>query len=64
MLADYHVHTEFSDDSIYEMEAVVRDAIELGIEVLSPDELENMRRLEKEAKNETLRNRSGNNGLH
>ena len=32
MLADYHVHTEFSDDSIYEMEAVVRDAIELGID--------------------------------
>ena len=27
MLADYHVHTEFSDDSIYPMEQVVKDAI-------------------------------------
>lgn len=26
MFADYHVHTEFSDDSIYPMEQVVRDA--------------------------------------
>ena len=57
-----------SEMSIDEMSALVdlavQDAIELGIEVLSPDELENMRRLEKEAKNETLRNRSGNHGLH
>lgn len=34
MLADYHVHTEFSDDSIYEMEDVVKDAITLGIDEL------------------------------
>lgn len=34
MLADYHVHTEFSDDSIYPMEAVCRDAIALGIDEL------------------------------
>ncbi len=27
MLADYHVHTEFSDDSTYPMEQVVKDAI-------------------------------------
>ncbi len=31
MLADYHVHTNFSDDSFYEMEAVVKDAIGLGL---------------------------------
>lgn len=31
MLADYHVHTEFSDDSIYPMENVVKDAIRLGL---------------------------------
>lgn len=27
MLADYHIHTEFSDDSVYAMEDVVKDAI-------------------------------------
>lgn len=27
MKADYHVHTEFSDDSEYQMEQVVRDSI-------------------------------------
>lgn len=32
MLADYHVHTAFSDDSIYEMEDVVRDAIAMGLD--------------------------------
>ena len=32
MLADYHVHTEFSNDSVYPMEDVVKDAISLGIE--------------------------------
>ena len=31
MLANYHVHTEFSNDSIYPMEEVVKDAISLGI---------------------------------
>ena len=31
MLADYHVHTEFSNDSIYPMEEVVTAAISLGI---------------------------------
>ena len=34
MRADYHVHTEYSDDSAYEMEQVVRDAIERGIDEL------------------------------
>ena len=29
MLADYHVHTEYSDDSVYPMETVVTDAIAL-----------------------------------
>lgn len=32
MLADYHVHTEFSDDSTYPLEQVVRDAIALGLD--------------------------------
>lgn len=32
MLADYHVHTNFSDDSIYPMENVVKDAIQLGLD--------------------------------
>lgn len=34
MLADYHVHTDYSDDSVYPMEAVVKDAIALGLEEL------------------------------
>ena len=34
MFADYHVHTEFSDDSVYPMEAVVRDAVEMGMDEL------------------------------
>ncbi len=32
MFADYHVHTEFSDDSVYPMEQVVRDAIARGMD--------------------------------
>lgn len=32
MLADYHVHSEFSDDSVYDMEEVVKDAINLGLD--------------------------------
>lgn len=32
MFADYHVHTKFSDDSVYPMESVVRDAISMGME--------------------------------
>ncbi len=31
MLADYHVHSEFSDDSVYPMEQVVKDAIAMGL---------------------------------
>lgn len=31
MLTDYHVHTEFSDDSVYPMEDVVKDAIGLRL---------------------------------
>ncbi|MBQ1911691.1 MAG: PHP domain-containing protein, partial [Erysipelotrichaceae bacterium] len=32
MLADYHVHTHFSDDSVYPMEEVVKDAIAMGLD--------------------------------
>lgn len=32
MLADYHIHTIYSDDSLYPMEDVVRDAIALGLQ--------------------------------
>lgn len=32
MKADYHVHCEFSDDSIYPMEEVVKDAIAMGLD--------------------------------
>lgn len=32
MFADYHVHTEFSDDSTYRMEDVVKDAIALHMD--------------------------------
>ena len=31
MLADYHVHTDFSDDSSYEMKDAVADAVGLGL---------------------------------
>ncbi len=34
MLADYHVHTHHSDDSDYQMEQVVQDAIRLGLDEL------------------------------
>lgn len=32
MFADYHVHTEFSDDSVYPMEQVVKDAIHMQMD--------------------------------
>lgn len=32
MLADYHVHTEFSDDSAYPMEQVIKDAIAMQMD--------------------------------
>lgn len=32
MFAEYHVHTEFSDDSAYPMEQAVRDAITRGMD--------------------------------
>lgn len=32
MFADYHVHTEFSDDSVYPMEEVVKDAVRMGLD--------------------------------
>lgn len=32
MFADYHVHTEFSDDSVYPMEQVVKDAVAMGMD--------------------------------
>ena len=34
MRADYHVHTEFSDDSNYSMEEVIKDAITKGFDEL------------------------------
>jgi len=34
MLADYHVHTDYSDDSTYPMEDVVNKAISLGLDEL------------------------------
>lgn len=34
MLADYHVHTQYSDDSEYPMEQVVKDAIARGLHEL------------------------------
>lgn len=34
MFVDYHVHTEFSDDSVYPMEDVVKDAIRMGMDEL------------------------------
>ncbi len=32
MLADYHIHTKFSDDSDYSMEETVKDSIALGLD--------------------------------
>lgn len=32
MRSDYHVHSEFSDDSVYPIEDVIRDAIEKGLD--------------------------------
>lgn len=32
MFADYHVHTEFSDDSVYPLNRVIEDAIALGMD--------------------------------
>ena len=32
MFADYHVHTQFSDDSVYPMEQVIKDAAAMGVE--------------------------------
>ena len=34
MLADYHVHSAYSDDSTYPMEQVVRDAIRINLDEL------------------------------
>lgn len=34
MKTDYHVHTAFSDDSNYDMEQVIQDAIKLNIDEL------------------------------
>ena len=32
MYFDYHLHSEYSDDSTYPMEDVVKDAIKMGLE--------------------------------
>lgn len=32
MFTDYHVHTEFSDDSSYPMEEVIKDAINMKMD--------------------------------
>ncbi len=34
MLADYHVHSAYSDDSTYPMKQVVRDAIRINLDEL------------------------------
>lgn len=34
MFADYHVHSEFSDDSDYRMEDIVEEALEMGMNEL------------------------------
>ena len=34
MLCDYHVHTIYSDDSVYKMEDVIKDGIKKGINEL------------------------------
>lgn len=34
MFTDYHVHTHYSDDSVYPMEDVVRDAIQMNMDEL------------------------------
>ena len=35
MYIDYHVHTAYSDDSVYAMEDCVKDAIEMGIQEIA-----------------------------
>ena len=32
MFTDYHVHTEFSDDSVYPLETVIQDTIRMGMD--------------------------------
>ncbi len=32
MRADYHIHSSFSDDSVYEPEQIAKDAIALGLD--------------------------------
>ncbi len=32
MFADYHVHTNYSDDSVYPMEKVIQDAIQMEMD--------------------------------
>lgn len=34
MLCDYHVHSEYSDDSVYPMETIIEDAIQKGMKEL------------------------------
>ena len=34
MLTDYHVHTQYSDDSDYPMDEVVQNALRLGLDAL------------------------------
>lgn len=34
MLADFYVHSEFSDDSVYPMEQVAADAFEIGLDAV------------------------------
>ena len=34
VITDYHVHTDFSDDSVYPMEDVIKKAISLCIQEL------------------------------
>ncbi len=62
MLADYHVHSEFSDDSDYEMEEVVIDAIAKGLdEICFTDHVDYGIKLDHDEDGDTFRH--DENGL-
>ena len=45
MFTDYHVHTEFSDDSDYLMEDVIKDAIKMNMdEICFTDQVDQVNR--------------------
>ena len=60
MRVDYHVHSEFSDDSVYPMEAVARDAIRMGLdEICFTDHVDYGIKVDWD-QGETIRYRNGN----